>query len=115
MKFLLVDDNENVRCMLKAIIGTTSNEFCECSDGKGAVQAYSDFKPDFVLMDIMMTKMDGLTATKEILKKYPSAKIFIVTNYTDSEFVTEAEKIGALMLISKENLMAIPDLIQKFC
>ena len=52
-------------------------------------------KPDVVLMNIRMPKMDGVMATKEIKTKYPDVKIIILTTFDDDEFVFSALKYGA--------------------
>ncbi len=112
MKLLLVDDSKSLRDMIKTILGSASNEFYDCSDGKYAAGAYDSFRPDIVLMDIKMENVDGFTAAKEILKNDPSAKILFVTNYAEPEYIVEAGRIGALKLIPKEELTFLPGILK---
>lgn len=114
MKILLVDDNKAAREMLKLILGNVQNKFSECDDGKDATEAYAGFMPDFVMMDIKMKEVDGFAATVQILKKFPDAKVFIVSDYTGSDFEDEARRIGALKFISKENLTVLPALLKHY-
>jgi CheY-like chemotaxis protein len=104
---MLVDDNKDIREMIKSILKDDVDEFYECSDGTEALQAYSQFQPNVVLMDIKLKKLDGLSATKQIKAKFPDAKIVIVTNYADSQMREAARLAGADTLISKENLLEV--------
>jgi len=76
----------------------------ECADGSEAPAAYAEQRPDWVLMDIMMEKMDGLTATRQIKATYPEARIMILTGYDDNDLRAEAKSVGACEYITKENL-----------
>ena len=89
MKLLIVEDNESMRRTIKSIIGTLADEIYECSDGSEAVNLYGECRPDWVLMDIRLERMDGIEATSRIMALYPDAKIVIVTNY-DDQTLTEA-------------------------
>jgi len=60
-KVLVVDDEENVRLLVQNILGK-ENVVLEANDGEAAVQMARSYHPDFILMDIMMPKMDGYTA-----------------------------------------------------
>jgi len=85
MKLLIVEDNESMRRTIKSIIGTLADEIYECSDGSEAVTLYGECRPDWVLMDIRLERMDGIEATSRIMALYPEAKIVIVTNYDDQK------------------------------
>ncbi|MCI0487594.1 MAG: response regulator, partial [Blastocatellia bacterium] len=63
--------------------------------------------PDWVLMDIMMERVDGITATREIRRAFPDARIVIVTNFDDAKFRDAAREAGAGYYVPKENLMAV--------
>jgi len=111
MKFLIIDDNPDMR---KIIIRQICKEYdvCEeCDDGINAEAVYSNFQPDYVLMDIQMRDMDGLTATKIIINKYPAARIIIVTDYDTPAFRVAAKKAGACGFVSKENLSDVREFI----
>jgi DNA-binding NarL/FixJ family response regulator len=64
-------------------------------------------------MDINMQVMDGLSATKEIIRNHTAAKIVIVTNYPESDFKEEALRSGASGYVMKENMSDLPALLSK--
>ena len=107
---MIVDDNPRIRKVIREILSTTFDEFLEHNDGEGASLIYKEFNPDWVVMDIKMEKIDGLKATREILIKYPSAKIVIVSHFSDEETQRQALKAGAKLFLSKENLTELTEL-----
>jgi two-component system chemotaxis response regulator CheY len=70
------------------VVGTASN-------GREAVAAYQTLRPDVVTMDITMPEMDGITATREIMAQFPTAKIIMVTSHGQEKMVLDALKAGA--------------------
>ena len=104
MKYLIVDDSKIMRETIIRTLLRNGNVFKECEDGDEAIKTYSEFLPDWVLMDIKMQRIDGLKATKEIKKNHPDAKIIIVTNYGGSAFQKAAIEAGANAFISKNSL-----------
>ena len=122
MKYLIIDDNENIRQIIRQTIiqwesdgivtWDSANEYDnieECSDGDDALSAYTSFQPDFVLMDIQMKKMDGLLATVKLREKFPNARVIIITDNDTPSYRAAAVKAGALAFISKENLSALKE------
>jgi CheY-like chemotaxis protein len=107
MKVLIVDDNPQMREMIRRFLPVSAEEIRECPDGAFALAAYTDFLPDYVLMDWQMNVMDGLTATREILKNFPEAKILMVTQYDDAELQEAAGKAGASGFILKDDISAL--------
>jgi CheY-like chemotaxis protein len=113
MKLLIVDDNAEIRKMLKSICSHMFYQILECDDGDLAIELYKDERPDWVLMDIKMKRMDGITAAKEIKVKYPDAKIIIVSQYNDESFIDAAINSGAVEYVNKEDLSRIEEIIKK--
>lgn len=111
MKLLIVEDNAAVRRVIRSIVASVADDIHECADGSDALQYYRDWHPDFVLMDIEMKRVDGITATQQIVASDPMAKIVIVTNYDDVVLRDAAQKAGACGYIVKENLLEIPSLL----
>jgi len=107
MKLLIADDNERMRSMLKKLVKGVADEIIECSDGKDAVALYNEVRPDYVLMDIQMKEMDGITATRLIKKDFPLAKVIIVSNFSDQKFRFAAGNAGVSGFVPKENLIDI--------
>lgn len=99
--------------MIKNIVSDLVNEITECENGEDALELYSKHQPDWVLMDIKMKNISGLTATQQIKTVFADAKIIIVTNYDDPYFRQSAKKAGAVDYILKENMLDIRRILQK--
>lgn len=107
MTFLIADDNPSLRKVICSILHSPGDSFFECSDGLEAVSDFQKYHPDFVIMDIEMNKMDGITAAKEILRDFPGANIIILTQY-DDDFLREAAlKSGVKSYFLKDNLVLL--------
>lgn len=107
MKFLIVDDNSQMRDLTRIYLQSMAKEIRECADGSEALAVYQTFLPDWVLMDWEMKQMNGLTAIKEILKLFPAAQIVLFTQFDDDELHAAALSAGARGLILKDNLSAL--------
>ncbi|MFN7928984.1 MAG: response regulator transcription factor [Blastocatellia bacterium] len=104
MKVLIVDDNQPVRLLLREYLPPTVDEVLECGDGDKAVALYRKHLPDWVLMDWEMPKMDGITATREIIAEFPQANICMVSSFDEAEIRTTALSAGARDFVLKDNL-----------
>lgn len=111
MRVLLVDDNPKIRQMVKRSLAGSVDEFYECSDGAEALAAYTKYHPDWVVMDIVMEKTDGITATEEIKRHYPDAKVLILTEHNEPRLVAASKRAGAEKFVLKENLTELDDII----
>lgn len=107
MKVLIVDDNRQARQMIRHYLCEVSDEFRECADGADAVRAYTDFQPDWVLMDYEMKQINGLVATRLIIADFPEAKILIVTNYDEQDLRRAALEAGACGYVLKDDLLSL--------
>lgn len=114
MKFLIVDDNAKMRESIKFNLRKFSPEFCECEDGAEALEMFTAFRPDWVLMDLAMPHTDGLTATKIIIAEYPQANICIVTNFDDDELRKATGQAGACAFFVKDDLTQLRRFIQNY-
>jgi two-component system response regulator DegU len=113
MTLLIVDDSSKMRSMLKELFAANFEHIYECEDGNQALQTYTEHKPDWVFMDIKMKKMNGIQATREIIRVFPAAKVLMLTDYDDEDFVKAAKKNGASYYVLKENLNEIFMIINK--
>src|SRR5438105_11297528 len=104
MKYLIVDDDERIRRMIKTVVADDAAVFFECGDGAQARSCYAEHRPDWVLMDLTMPKVDGLTATRQIKSDDPSARVLIVTANDSVALCEEARGAGACGYVLKENL-----------
>ncbi len=74
--------------------------------------AYIEHRPDIVLMDVRMPIMDGLSATRQIRKHDPLARVVIVTDSDEDELRTMATEAGAVGYVVKQNLTRLAELIR---
>jgi len=114
MKYLIVEDNENMRTMIRQSVCNHQDIVIECAGAEAAVEVYRTLRPDIVLMDIQLPGMDGIRATRELRSQFSNANVIIVTDYDTPSFRTAAQKAGALGLVSKENLSGIRKLIEQW-
>ena len=97
IKVLIADDHTIVRAGLTALLGTEKDieVVGEAKNGAQAVSEAIKLHPDIVIMDLMMPKMDGVAATKELLRKAPSVKTILLTTYGTSDGIAHALRAGA--------------------
>ncbi len=100
-----------MREMMRSFLQDLTDEFCECADGCEALDSYRNFLPDWVLMDWEMRQMDGLTATRQIVKRFPEANILLVTQYDDAELREAANEAGACGFFLKDDLQKLRSLL----
>src|SRR6185437_16118650 len=74
----------------------------EASDGRQAVKLAKKLRPDVVLMDIAMPLLNGLEATRQILKENPAAKVLMLSAHSDDAYVTNATESGARGFLLKQ-------------
>jgi DNA-binding NarL/FixJ family response regulator len=103
-RILIVDDHPALREGLKSIFSFSPifDIIGEAGDGLEALDYVEKLLPDLVLMDLSMPRMDGITATREIKKKWPETKILIFTVHNTSEYLAAARQAGADGYISKD-------------
>jgi DNA-binding NarL/FixJ family response regulator len=111
MKIMIVDDSERMRQMIRTFIADISSDIVECEDGSEALEAYRTHRPDLVLMDLKMARMDGLAATSQILASFPLTRIVIVSQWDDAAFREAARRAGAETIISKSDLMPLRSIL----
>ncbi len=97
IKVLLVDDHTVVRSGLGAVLLASEDLQLvgEAGDGEEAIRCCEKTQPDVILMDLLMPKMDGVTATKIIKERWPGVKIIALTSFKEKEYVEGALKAGA--------------------
>lgn len=97
LRIVLVDDHALVRAgissLLKSLEGVTV--VSECEDGRAAVDAVRAHNPDIVLMDVAMGGLNGLEATRLIVKEFPAVRVMILSMFANEEYVASALSAGA--------------------
>ena len=113
MKLLIVDDNAGMRRLIKGLVHDLAETINECGDGAEALAAYVEYRPDWVLMDIKMERLDGFAATRQIMAAFPEAQIVMVTDYGDAKSRAAADAAGACAYVIKEDLFALRAILGK--
>ena len=113
MTLLIADDNPQMRRLTRSMIHDLAGDIYECDDGGEAVECYRAHRPDWVLMDVRMKQVDGITATREIKADFPEAKIVIVTNYDDPDLIELAMLAGATAYVTKAKLSDLRHILIK--
>ena len=89
----------------------------EANDGREALELAIKHRPDVVVMDLSMPKMDGTQATRQILRTCPSTKVLVVSSYSDRECVDAVLRAGALGYLVKQTAAVelIPGIREVHC
>jgi CheY-like chemotaxis protein len=114
MMLLIVDDNAAIRRLIRRLVGDLVERVEECADGAEALAAYEQHHfgaADWVLMDVEMPGMDGLTATRQLKNLHPEARVLIVTKHNDESLRDAALGHGASGFVLKENLLELRSLL----
>ncbi|MGE5139068.1 MAG: response regulator, partial [Rudaea sp.] len=101
---LIVDDHQVVRQGLRTFLDLHA-EFsvvAEAADGVEAVEMAGRLKPDIVLMDLVMPRLDGIAATREIKLQSPHTKVIALTSFTEDDKVFPAIQAGASSYLLKD-------------
>ena len=100
-RILIVDDAAFMRMRCSKLLVENGHEVMEATNGAEALEKYKECRPDCVLLDITMPKMDGIVALQEILKIDPSARVAMVTALGQKSIVMNAIKAGARDFVTK--------------
>ena len=116
MRILVVDDDMHIVEMVKVNLELDGAVVATASNGAEGIKKAESFKPDVILMDWMMPKMDGVEAVKHIRKnpKLKKLPVFMLTAKTQMDDVDEAFKAGADNYITKPfDPISLLDIIKK--
>src|SRR5215470_20021432 len=108
VRILVADDHEVVRRGVRSLLNSRTDwEVCgEAVDGREAVEKAKELKPDVIVMDISMPRLNGLEATRVIRKEVPQSEILIFSQHAAAEMRPVALQAGAQEYIAKS---AIPN------
>ena len=108
MRILIVDDYPPVRKKICALLSPRADwSICaEAEDGIEAVEKAKSLRPDVILMDVSMPRMDGIQATKIVRLELPEAEVIIVSQNDPVIVSMQAREVGAVGFVSKADLVA---------
>jgi DNA-binding NarL/FixJ family response regulator len=97
IRVVLADDHVVVRRGLAVLLGTLPgiSVVGEADDGRQAIEEVARHRPDVVVMDLRMPGMDGVEATREIVRDFPSTSVLVLTMFSEDTLVTQAMRAGA--------------------
>ena len=116
LRILVADDNQFMRTAYKRILETQADfeVVCMASDGEEALEMAVELAPDVAILDVMMPKMDGIEAARQITNRHPQTAIVLISAFDDLAFVSAIMKDGATRraYILKNSLDDIGELIR---
>ena len=103
IKVLIVDDHAIMRDGIRALLSVNDDieVVGEASEGKEALKKVEQLKPDVIVMDIAMPGMDGMEATRQMVKANSRVKVLILTQHDNKEYILSAIKAGATGFVPK--------------
>ncbi len=104
MKLLIVDDERPVREGLKKCFNWSYygiNSIQDACNGEEALEKVNNFKPDIILLDVMIPVINGIEVSKSIKEKLPFSKIIFISGYNDISYLKSAFKVDAVDYIFK--------------
>ena len=100
---LIVDDQLLMRQGLRTLLELQAGirVVGEAGDGAQALAAVERLRPDVILMDVRMPRMDGVEATRRLRARFPQTQVIILTTFDDDEYVFEGLRAGAMGYLLK--------------
>jgi DNA-binding NarL/FixJ family response regulator len=104
IRVLAADDQRVVREGLAMLLGLLPDVEVvgTAADGEEALALADELRPDVILMDLRMPRMDGVEATRRLRASHPEIKVVVLTTYADDHSVLEALRAGALGYLTKD-------------
>ena len=115
IKVIVIDDDVNIRNVLKELLVLEDVDVVAVgSNGKEAVELYKKYKPDIILMDLMMPEYDGFYGLEQLQKICPDVKVIIISGNDDLETKRQLYELNISAFIEKPfNLKSVIEIINK--
>jgi len=106
IRLLVVDDHPIMREGIESVVTAEPDirVVAHAGDGREAIEAYERHQPDVTLMDLQMPELGGVDAITEICRRWPGARIVVLTTYKGDVQAMRAIKAGACGFLPKENI-----------
>lgn len=116
MKILVVDDELLVRRSLSRVCAGRGHDVREAADGQEGIEIWREWKPDLVLLDVLMPKLTGPELLKRLTKN-EGAKVILMSAYTGSTDMEQARLAGADLFLPKpfHDIFAVIDQAEELC
>jgi len=114
-RVLIADDNASVRVAMRQVLEAAEQgwEIVEAGNGQEAVARAGQFRPDLVILDLVMPVMDGLAASREIAKMLPTVPILMHTLHSTPQLESEAGKFGIRRVVPKSDSIGLVSVVQE--
>ena len=102
-KILVVDDSRFIFEEMKYKLGDCEKYQISyyCPDGESVIDTYEKHQPDLVTIDIVMSGMDGIEATKKLMETHPEARVIVVSSLVFDDTIDDAKNAGAIGFLPK--------------
>lgn len=103
-RVLIIDDEEQVRKMIREVLEGAGHEVVEASNGREGMKLYEANPTDVVITDLVMPEQEGLETITKLRRRFPAAKIIAISGAQqklDLDLLYVAEKLGALRTMEK--------------
>ncbi len=113
-KLLIVEDNESLASVMSDTFNDEGFDVKTAADGEEGLELAKEYKPDVILLDVLMPKMDGLEMLKQLRAEEGGDKILVIalTNSDNSEHVLELMNLGVNDYLTKSD-WELDDLVKK--
>jgi two-component system, NarL family, response regulator NreC len=105
LRILLADDHTLVRQGLRKVLEDRPEwqVVAEAGDGRAAVRLAEEYKPDVAVVDVAMPLLNGIEATRQIVRRAPQTKVLVLSMHSDEAYVTQMLKAGATGYLLKDS------------
>ena len=111
MKVLIVEENPGLCRLLLALLSESGDEIRVCAEGTEALSLCAQEPPDWVVMDLNLARVDGLTLTRQMRRLCPHTRVLLVADEDDARWRDHAIQAGAAHFIVKDRLTELPLLL----
>ena len=109
---LLVDDEQDVRTLLRFLIGRTGAPLqvvAEATDGRSALEQWRSQRPDVIVLDEQMANLSGMEVARQILAEDPAQTIVLYSAYLTPDLEDEASELGVRLSVAKGDFNQLLD------
>ena len=93
---MVVDDSRVVYAGMQKMLSDSEFEICSfCRSGEECLEKYGDVQPELVTMDIVMPEMDGMEACRQLLERWPDARVLMVSSLAYDDTIKSSQTLGA--------------------